>query len=121
MAHGDFEKLTPEAIERVWVRLKAGQAAKPTARELGLCTSTVREYLIRYGGIQPAHRRRAACRLSLVEPGGDLPRARRGMLDPVDRAGVGSGRRRRSAGRSPAWSSTADLDRPWDSRHHQKH
>ena len=32
MAHGDFELLTPEAIDKVWVRLKAGQAAKPTAR-----------------------------------------------------------------------------------------
>ena len=67
MAHGDFERLTPEAIDQVWVRLRAGQAAKPTARELGLCTSTVREYLIRCGGIQPAPRRRAPCRLSLVE------------------------------------------------------
>ena len=67
MAHGDFERLTPEAIDQVWVRLKAGQAAKPTARELGLCTSTVRDYLIRCGGIQPAPRRRAPCRLSLVE------------------------------------------------------
>ena len=27
MAHGDFELLTPEAIDKVWVRLKAGQAA----------------------------------------------------------------------------------------------
>jgi hypothetical protein len=43
VAHGDFERLTPEAIDRVWVRLKAGQAAKPMAREMGLCTSTVRQ------------------------------------------------------------------------------
>ena len=40
------ERLTPEAIDRVWLRLKAGQAAKPTARELALCISTVREYMI---------------------------------------------------------------------------
>ena len=91
MAHGDFERLTPEAIDQVWVRLKAGQAAKPTARELGLCTSTVRAYLIRCGGIQPAPRRRAPCRLSLVGARGNLPRARRGVLDPFDRGGVGSG------------------------------
>ena len=67
MARGDFERLTPEAIDRVWVRLKAGQAVKPTARELGLCTSTVRDYLVRCGGIQPAPRRRTSGRLSLVE------------------------------------------------------
>ena len=67
MALGDFERLTPEAIDQVWVRLKAGHTAKPTARELGLCTSTVRAYLIRCGGIQPAPRRRAPCRMSLVE------------------------------------------------------
>jgi len=45
VAHGNFERLTSEAIDLVWVRLKA----KPTARELGLCTSTVREYLNRCG------------------------------------------------------------------------
>lgn len=62
-----FERLTPAAIDQVWVRLKAGQAAKPTARELGLCTSTVRAYLIRWGGIQPVPRRRCPSRLSLAE------------------------------------------------------
>jgi DNA-binding NarL/FixJ family response regulator len=51
VGHGDYERLTPEAIDRVWVRLRAGQAAKPTARELGLCTGTVRAYLLRCGGI----------------------------------------------------------------------
>ena len=35
------------AIDQVWLRMRAGQAAKPTARELGLCTGTVRAYLIR--------------------------------------------------------------------------
>jgi len=42
VGHGDYERLTPEAIDEVWLRLRAGQAAKPTARELGLCTDTVR-------------------------------------------------------------------------------
>jgi transposase, IS30 family len=43
MGHGDYEKLTPQAIDELWLRLRAGKAAKPTARELGLCTGTVRE------------------------------------------------------------------------------
>jgi IS30 family transposase len=67
VGHGDYERLTPEAIDQVWVRLRAGQAAKPTARELGLCTGTVRAYLLRCGGIGPGPRRRAAGRLSLAE------------------------------------------------------
>ena len=60
-------RLTPEAIDQVWLRMRAGQAAKPTARELGLCTGTVRAYLIRCGGIRPEPRRRAVGRLSLAE------------------------------------------------------
>jgi transposase, IS30 family len=36
VAHGDYERLTPETIDQLWVRLKGGQAAKPTSRELGL-------------------------------------------------------------------------------------
>ena len=67
MGHGDYERLTPEAIDQVWVRLRAGQAAKPTARELGLCTGTVRAYLLRCGGIRPEPRRRTTGRLSLAE------------------------------------------------------
>jgi hypothetical protein len=67
VAHGDYERLTPEAIGQVWVRLRAGQAAKPTARELGLCTGTVRAYLLRCGGIRPQPRRRARGRLSMAE------------------------------------------------------
>ena len=27
MAHGDYEKLTPEAIDELWVRLRSGKAA----------------------------------------------------------------------------------------------
>ena len=67
MPHGDYEKLTPEAIDQVWVRLKSGEAAKPTARALGLCTGTVRAYLLRCGGIRPGPRHRAANRLSLMD------------------------------------------------------
>ena len=67
MGHGDYERLTPEAIDQVWLRLRAGQAAKPTARELGLCTGTVRGYLLRCGGIRPGPRRRGPSRLSLAE------------------------------------------------------
>jgi IS30 family transposase len=67
VAHGDYERLTPQAIDQVWVRLRAGEAAKPTARALGLCTGTVRAYLIRCGGIRPEPRRRAADRLSLAD------------------------------------------------------
>ena len=67
MGHGDYERLTPEAIDQVWLRLRAGQAAKPTARQLGLCTGTVRAYLLRCGGIKPQPRRRGGCRLSVEE------------------------------------------------------
>ena len=42
MGYGEYERLTPQAIDQVWLRLRAGRAAKPTARELGLCTGTVR-------------------------------------------------------------------------------
>jgi hypothetical protein len=64
MAHGDYERLTPQAIDQVWLRLRAGHAAKPTARELGLCTGTVRAHLLRCGGIRPVPRRRAAGRFA---------------------------------------------------------
>jgi hypothetical protein len=64
---GDYERLTPEAIDEVRGRLLAGQAAKLTARELGLCTGTVRAYRLRCGGIRPLPRRRAAVRLSVEE------------------------------------------------------
>jgi IS30 family transposase len=67
VAHGDYEKLTPEAIDELWVRLRSGKAAKPAARELGLGTSTVRAYLLRCGGIRPEPRRRASGRLTFAE------------------------------------------------------
>ena len=67
MGRGDYERLTPLAIDQLWIRMRAGQAPKPTARELGLSTSTVRDYLHRCGGIRPAARHRATGHLSLVE------------------------------------------------------
>ncbi len=48
-----YHFLTQETTDQIWVRLQAGQAAKPTARELGLSTGTVRTYLLRCGGIKP--------------------------------------------------------------------
>jgi IS30 family transposase len=62
-----YQPLTAEAIDQIWVRLRAGQAAKPTARELGLSTGTVRAYLVRCGGIRPRPRRRALTRLRFEE------------------------------------------------------
>jgi IS30 family transposase len=62
-----YQRLTAGTIDQVWVRLRAGEAAKPTARELGLSTGTVRAYLVRCGGIRPALRQRARDRLSMAE------------------------------------------------------
>ena len=67
MGHGDYERLTPAAIDQLWLRLRAGHAARPTARELGLCTGTVRAYLLRCGWIRPEPHRRARARLRLEE------------------------------------------------------
>lgn len=47
MVQGRYERLTPLAIDEVWVRLRAGMAAKLTAQELGLGTRTVGDYLHR--------------------------------------------------------------------------
>jgi DNA-binding NarL/FixJ family response regulator len=62
-----YQRLSPEAMDAIWVRLRAGNAAKPTARQLGLSTGTVRAYLVRCGGIRPVPRRRGARRLSMEE------------------------------------------------------
>ena len=67
MGRRSYQWLTPEAIDQVWVRLRAGHAAKPTARELGLSTGTVRAYLVRCGGIRPEPRHRAPGRLTMAE------------------------------------------------------
>jgi IS30 family transposase len=62
-----YQRLTAETVDQIWVRLRAGQAAKPTARELGLSTGTVRAYLVRCGGIRPQRRRRSLDRLRFEE------------------------------------------------------
>ncbi len=62
-----YQRLSAPAVDEIWVRLRAGHAAKPTARQLGLPTSTVRTYLLRCGGIRPEPRRRAPGRLSHTE------------------------------------------------------
>jgi IS30 family transposase len=62
-----YQRLSPEVCDEIWVRLRGGHAAKPTARALGLPTSTARAYLIRCGGIRPDPRCRSAGRLSFAE------------------------------------------------------
>jgi hypothetical protein len=59
-----YRRLSPADEDEIWARLRAGHAAKPTARALGWSTSGVRGYLVRCGGIRPAARRRSAGRLS---------------------------------------------------------
>jgi hypothetical protein len=62
-----YQRLSPKVCDEIWVRLRGGHAAKPTARALGLPTSTVRDYLLRCGGIRPVPRRRSPSRLSFAE------------------------------------------------------
>jgi transposase, IS30 family len=62
-----YRRFSSADEDEIWVRLRAGHAAKPTARALGLSTGTVRAYLERCGGIRPAPRRRTPGRLSLAE------------------------------------------------------
>ena len=67
MVGQQYRGLSPVEVDEVWRRMRAGHAMKPTARALGLPTSTVRSYLVRCGGIRPAPRRRSPCRLSMAE------------------------------------------------------
>ena len=67
MARQSYQRLSPTDIDEIWSRLRSGHSVKPTARALGLPSSTVRTYLIRCGGIRPDPRHRAAGRLSLEE------------------------------------------------------
>src|SRR4051812_32443514 len=66
MARGD-RRFSPADGHEIWARLRAGHAAKPTARALGLTAGGVRAYLVRCGGIRLAPRRRSPSRLSLAE------------------------------------------------------
>ena len=67
MARQSYQRLSPADIDEIWRRLRSGHSVKPTARALGLPTSTVRTYLIRCGGIRPEPRHRGAGRLSVEE------------------------------------------------------
>jgi IS30 family transposase len=67
MARQHYQRLSPADIDEIWSRMRAGHAVKPTARSLGLATSTVRTYLLRCGGIRPDPRHRGAGRLSFEE------------------------------------------------------
>lgn len=67
MARQSYQRLSPADIDEIWERLRSGHSVKPTARALGLSTSTVRSYLIRCGGIRPDPRHRGAGHLSLEE------------------------------------------------------
>jgi hypothetical protein len=62
-----YRRLSEADQDEIWARLRAGHAVKPTARALGLPTGTVRDYLVRCGGIRPAPRRRSRGRLSFTE------------------------------------------------------
>ncbi len=66
MARG-YQRVSPAVEDEIWARLRAGHAAKPTARALGISTSGVHGYLVRCGGIRPPARRRSPSRLSLAE------------------------------------------------------
>jgi IS30 family transposase len=62
-----YRRFSPADEDEIWARLRAGHAARPTARALGLTAGGVRAYLVRCGGIRPAPRRRSPGRLSLGE------------------------------------------------------
>ena len=64
---GGYRWLSVADEDEIWRRMRSGHSMKPTARALGLPTSTVRSYLVRCGGIRPAARHRPPGRLSLVE------------------------------------------------------
>src|SRR5262245_49115814 len=64
---GGYRRLSLADEDEIWARLRAGHAAKPTARALGWSASAVRGYLVRCGGIRPLPRRRSPSRLSLAE------------------------------------------------------
>ena len=66
MARG-YRRLSSADEDEIWAGLRAGHAAKPTARALGLSTGTVRAYLVRCGGIRPGPRRRSPGRLSFAD------------------------------------------------------
>jgi Helix-turn-helix domain len=60
-------RFSPAEEDEIWVRLRAGHAARPTARSLGLSTGGVRAYLVRCGGMRPVPWRRSPTRLRFAE------------------------------------------------------
>jgi IS30 family transposase len=88
-----YQRLSPEVCDEIWGRLRSGHAAKPTARALGLPTSTVRDYLLRCGGIRPVPRKRSAGRLSFAE----REEISRGLAAGLSLRGIASG-----LGRAPS-------------------
>ena len=62
-----YRRISPAAVDEIWARLRAGHAAKPIARQLGIPEGSVRAYLVRCGGIRPDPRRRASGRLRFEE------------------------------------------------------
>ena len=106
MARQSYQRLSPADIDEIWVRLQGGHAAKPTARALGMPTSTVRAYLIRCGGIRPDPRCRGAGRLSLAE---------REEISRVWRRAGRCGRSPPSLGRSPSTISREVACQRWSS------
>lgn len=66
--HGEEAvRLTQAQVDEVWPRPRAGQAVKVLSREMGVNATTMRDLLVRTGGIAPVPRRRWELRLSLAE------------------------------------------------------
>jgi len=99
MARQHRQRLAPLDMDEIWRRMRGGHSMKPTARALGLPTSTVRSYLVRCGGIMRNPRHRGSRRLSLAEreeisrglaAGRSLRRSRPSLVAPHRRSAVRS-------------------------------
>ena len=55
MARQGYQGLSPADIDDIWSRLRSGHSVKPTARALGLSTSTVGTYLTDAAGSDLRH------------------------------------------------------------------
>ena len=62
-----YHRLTPQDIDAIWARLKAGYGPVSAAQALGLPNTTVRDYVLRCGGIKPVPRQRREGRLTFDE------------------------------------------------------
>ena len=84
-----YQRLSPAVEGEIWARLRAGHAAKPTARALGLSTSGVRATWCGVAGSGPLPTAFAGP----VEPGragGDLEGSGGRAVAAGDRGGSGS-------------------------------